>query len=891
MEGSSSDSSTPNVQTIVLNVLSPSTDEVPKKLTFSDLPVSTTVRALKERIQRTVPARPALLRQRLIYQGKVLAAEETSLEDLFGQEAISRSEPLSLHLVLSPPPKPHTSTAFTPSSPNQAAQSTSRQQRVPPLVPQLNNMSSDGQPLPPNHQGAIPATLDVHQGSGQTPPAPNVQPLLFTPPQLPGQQAHIPMPPHLQNALNNHLAAMNQQFAAHFAAHGQQQHLHQGLPHNHVQAHQWQQPVLPQPSFQQIIAQQQQARAAAGQYGLSPDLPANQAAAAQTGQGPDTTYASNQTSGPDVAGRENQGSHGESVRVVIQSTSISRPNSAMNQRPHSRNSNHTPQRSSTPTNTGIHAPPNTAIWGTSATGNLLHYPGHNLSSPNPLAMFQQRLSAIETSLAGGTAPPQAVFDHARTYLDNMASQPNILPHGSEASLRTRLNNLTTQADRLRTSLNSVLSQVLASHQAGSGTMQTNNPSFSILGSQTGQPLVQGHPHTNTAAQATRPGPAATTSERSGLQALSESNAASEVYLLSSPSGPHSLLVHQSGLYTTNLSLPLMTGIPQLQSPNFNPLSFSQAHSSQPAPHNHPNPQAPPNPPNHPPVVPPQIDLAQTQQDQHQGQQQQQAQAQNQHRDLARILIPLGGHLWLLIRLFGFVYFFTAGGGNRRAFLLGICAFVVFIANTGAFRPLFRAMWEPIRRHAEGLIPLAAAGGGRDGDRQQQRGQQQRQQQQGRIEDGVEHERNGTIPNANAAPNTNRPDPETLADRLLRDQANASLFRRAERAVALFVASLVPGVGERHIAARDAAEARRLQEERDREARALEERAAQEGRDAEENEGERHRSENVREGPGNERVSGSSSGVEGGVHGTEEASGGNGEGVRERERRDGPLVEI
>lgn len=88
MEGSSSDSSTPNVQTIVLNVLSPSTDEVPRKLTFPDLPISTTVRALKERIQRTVPARPALLRQRLIYQGKVLASEETSLEDIFGQEAV-----------------------------------------------------------------------------------------------------------------------------------------------------------------------------------------------------------------------------------------------------------------------------------------------------------------------------------------------------------------------------------------------------------------------------------------------------------------------------------------------------------------------------------------------------------------------------------------------------------------------------------------------------------------------------------------------------------------------------------------------------------------------------------------------------------------------------------
>ena len=41
----------------------------------------------------------------------------------------------------------------------------------------------------------------------------------------------------------------------------------------------------------------------------------------------------------------------------------------------------------------------------------------------------------------------------------------------------------------------------------------------------------------------------------------------------------------------------------------------------------------------------------------------------------------------------------------------------------------------------------------------------------------------------------------------------------ERAVALFVASLVPGVGERHIAARDAAEAARVAEQQEREARA------------------------------------------------------------------------
>ncbi|KAL8801655.1 MAG: hypothetical protein Q9200_006872 [Gallowayella weberi] len=88
MEGSPSETITPKAPTIVLNILSPSTEEVPKKLTFSDIPISTTVRMLKERIQNTVAAQPPLHRQRLIYQGKVLASNETSLKDIFGQEAI-----------------------------------------------------------------------------------------------------------------------------------------------------------------------------------------------------------------------------------------------------------------------------------------------------------------------------------------------------------------------------------------------------------------------------------------------------------------------------------------------------------------------------------------------------------------------------------------------------------------------------------------------------------------------------------------------------------------------------------------------------------------------------------------------------------------------------------
>ncbi|KAL9112369.1 MAG: hypothetical protein Q9187_007775, partial [Circinaria calcarea] len=255
-------------------------------------------------------------------------------------------------------------------------------------------------------------------------------------------------------------------------------------------------------------------------------------------------------------------------------------------------------------------------------------------------------------------------------------------------------------------------------------------------------------------------------------------ASSMVYLLSSPSGPQALLISPSGtMYASPGLNTVQAGIPfGLQAQQrlgrqirlVNPASNINV-QSRPPPQN----------------------------DQVVEQQQQQPQV-NEARDLVRILLPLGGHLWLLIRLFGFVYFFTGGTGWRRTILLGICALTVFIAQTGVFRPLQQAIWDPLRRHVEGLVPLGAHAAPRaDVNREE-----------------IEGQRRGGA----------RPDPRDMADRLLqqRDSRDGSILRRnlrrAERATALFVASLVPGVGERHIAARDAAEAARLAEEREREER-------------------------------------------------------------------------
>ena len=255
------------------------------------------------------------------------------------------------------------------------------------------------------------------------------------------------------------------------------------------------------------------------------------------------------------------------------------------------------------------------------------------------------------------------------------------------------------------------------------------------------------------------------------QSSSSTMMASTVYLLSSPQGPQALLVSPQGTYIT----------PGLNvSPS--PLSSAQSHANTGSTQS--SVMNPPEPTNERRRVIQVVNHGRADRAQEAG--------ADAARDLVRILLPLGGHLWLLLRLFGFVWFFMGGADWRRTFLVMAAAILVFLSQTAAFRPLVHAIWEPIRRHVESLVPLGVENSARRG--------------------GPE---NGRQPESN-------PRPEDLAARLLRErnEQDQSLlsrsFRRAERATALFVASLVPGVGERHIAARDAAVAARLAAEREQE---------------------------------------------------------------------------
>ena len=538
--------------------------------------------------------------------------------------------------------------------------------------------------------------------------------------------------------MRSHFEALNQQLGVQNTTNGNPL-----LPmalQNHLNNHPGHQPTFTAPNFHQIVAQQQQARAAAGQRGLG-HVDRNQGVQTGTagpspGHGGTTIPGNFSAPGLPTNSRvvqENHGPNGEHWRMVIESTqTVTHPPhshrsllESNGQRPSDSLINHNSHSPASMLDRG-NSPQALGSQGTSTGGQP------NSSSTNEQSQqlqLEQSLSSIESALAGGTAPGEPIFESARTLLQRMSNQQDF-PINTTITMRSRLDNLSTQADHLRASLNSILMRVISEQ----------------------------HP-------VQRPPPTASPSP---------------IYLLSSPSGPHALLVSPSGMYTTPWQFP------DLAVPSPNPV-LHQATI--------PTPTQPANPTREANVQQTAINPPQAAPEPQQQQREQQA---NQVGDLIRIILPLGGHVWLLVRLFGFVYFFTAGGGHRRAILLGLCAFIVFIAQTGLFRPFLQSTWEPFRRHIENLLPLA------NNDRRL-------------LPDAAVAGNNANLEGQGAQRANRIPTPQQAAQRLLRDGSIMRQYlRRAERAVALFVASLVPGVGERHIAARDAAEAAIREQERERE---------------------------------------------------------------------------
>lgn len=178
---------------------------------------------------------------------------------------------------------------------------------------------------------------------------------------------------------------------------------------------------------------------------------------------------------------------------------------------------------------------------------------------------------------------------------------------------------------------------------------------------------------------------------------------------------------------------------------------------------------------------------------------------------------IGPMVWLIVRLMGFIWFFTAGNPTwSRWFMVTGVAVLVFIVNTGIFNGIFEQLWGPVRRHVEALIPLAGPEAAQipaiDAAIPRVRNAAERQAQANR-EAAPQLQEQGR--------RRGEPDPAQVAAHLLQQhrQRNApgwlvTQVRQAEHALLLFLASLVPGVGERHIAAREA-EANAAEAERQR----------------------------------------------------------------------------
>ncbi|KAJ5361665.1 hypothetical protein N7541_002509 [Penicillium brevicompactum] len=136
----------------------------------------------------------------------------------------------------------------------------------------------------------------------------------------------------------------------------------------------------------------------------------------------------------------------------------------------------------------------------------------------------------------------------------------------------------------------------------------------------------------------------------------------------------------------------------------------------------------------------------------------------EHNGLARHM----RRIWLFTRLWFFCYLTTAPGTWRRYISVTLALVVTFLSETDIPQRIFRSVISPAQRHLEGL---AHAGGPLD-------------------------------PSAHAA--NNAPGVGIW------DQ-----FRRLERSIVLLLASLVPGLGERQVQARHAAERAREAAEQER----------------------------------------------------------------------------
>ncbi|KAF1811806.1 hypothetical protein P152DRAFT_514936 [Eremomyces bilateralis CBS 781.70] len=345
-----------------------------------------------------------------------------------------------------------------------------------------------------------------------------------------------------------------------------------------------------------------------------------------------------------------------------------------------------------------------------------------------------------------------------------------------------------------------------------------------------------HPMTYTLPQ----GPPVFAQPSNRAQPRIQNQASTQVYLLSSPSGPHALLVGPSGTYSSdNLSPNIWSTLLNSQSPlerhdtsasnaaqrfrtsvDPQPSSsrqlqprFDQHTVSQHPTHQHPghyphhhhlhqHPHQPssrqphPQPANAeaPPVAPIPVANAQNAQPNIQPHALPNGvpNADDNAGELRNLLLPAMGHLWLAVRLIGLWYLFNGSaspfsrGFDRIMVLVGFIT-LVYLAYLGGF---LGDSAQRVRRYWDALV---------FGDEQQQPGQEGA---------GAGVDTNGSAQGLHRPARGQQrtpPNPAQLANRI-HDDTPLNRFlhearervRTVERGVALFVASLYPGFGERVI---------------------------------------------------------------------------------------------
>jgi len=718
---------------------------------LGSLQVSSTIGAVRQQIQGLVPSHPAPEKQRLLYGGRALVDNEQTLADALNTKRDTEQGEYVIHLLV----KAEQQNSTTPG----AGASHRRVASTP--QPQMQQQQP-GQPAPP--QGVPPAHVQLHQQ--------------YMAEQLRQQQQLIQQMAQRNGGV---LPGM---------PHAQHMHVPPGLPM--------------QPNFTQLIAQQQQQRAAMGMQGAGPQpqqnvAPQNGAAQPTTTpgqeQGQQQPNAPSQQPQPPTANGQagipqhgqqpqqgvhrpvsGQGFHFEGIgpngqRVQIHQQTLQIPHAGIPGQPQPL----------------FGMPP--MVPGFAAQQQGFGQPGGLFGQPPAPGIFghaqQQQQGQVQP-----TGP--SALERAR---DNLAEMRRMLDemrdtNGVTEEQRTRIANMQERTQSVNDYVDPFGVAGGLFGNAGRRSASPNTaaqglpqlPQRSLFGS---TPTVPGQPRPTGFGNSQ---PLFGNQPQIAQQQQQQPSNDVTCYLLSGPQGPQALLFSpQHGTYTGQLANNAATTLrptptTQMASITGQPEQPRRAHGMLE--------QAPAADPVAAAAAQHVADGAARQAAAGGG-----GQAQAQAQDPAGPMAGLVNHMWLLLRVLIFAYFLLGSNmGWKRPLALLVIGFGFWMVRAGLFGDggILRRWWDGIvhipGRQQPNEQPQAQAGGQQGGDAQAARAM---------------------------------PTPEQVAQRLVneRNQQNNARFqqvrelvRPVERAIALFVASLWPGIGEAHVHAREQEERRRNEEE-------------------------------------------------------------------------------